>query len=593
MYTNKKNILQLVSLLMSYGIEHVVVSPGSRNAPIIHTLAEHPYFQCFTVVDERSAAFFAIGMIQKLQRPVAICCTSGTSLLNYGSGVAEAFYQHYPLLVISADRPQAWIGQMDGQTLPQPGIFNTLVNKSVQLPEINTSEEEWYCNRLINEALISLTGQKKGPVHINIPLSEPLFQFTTPQIPEVRKINYYPKDCTYTYTGLESDWNKYTKRLIIVGQSSLPGPARALLQKLAQQQNCIILAEHTGNLPYEEIIHNFDTLLYTLSPEEKKEMTPELLITTGGHIVSKRIKQFLRDNPPESHWHIDENGGIPDTFCTLTHVLEENIRGGFGRFLEKEFMAKYKKYKMRSTPPPTQVTITPLPFHSLWKEKSDRLQKQIEKEIQKTPFSDITVMNQILINLPKDSVLHLANSSPVRNAQLFTLNKKGIDVHCNRGVSGIDGSLSTAVGYAGVHQGPVFLVIGDLSYLYDSNILFNKPLPENLRILLINNNGGEIFRLLPGLNQSGQLESFISQSNPDRFLPAGKSWKVSSSTNITEKEVYNRIKKFITSAPDLKNTPDSLTEPEKYSQILHIDTSETDNAKIFKEFYHKLKNTRK
>ena len=179
MYSNKKNVLQLAALLREYGIDHVVVSPGSRIAPLTQTFSQHPAFKCFTVVDERSAAFFALGLIQKINRPVAVCCTSGTALLNFGSAVAEAFYQQLPLLVISADRPAAWIGQMDGQTLPQPGIFNTLVKKSVQLPEPVTEEDEWYCNRLINEALLELNHYGKGPVQINVPLSEPLFEFTT------------------------------------------------------------------------------------------------------------------------------------------------------------------------------------------------------------------------------------------------------------------------------------------------------------------------------------------------------------------------------------------------------------------------------
>jgi len=186
-----------VALLREYSIDYVVVSPGSRNAPIIQTLATNPYFHCFTVVDERSAAFFALGLIQKLQRPVAVCCTSGTALLNFGPAVAEAFYQRLPLLVISADRPAAWIGQMDGQTLPQPDIFNTLVKKSVQLPEPITEEDDWYCNRLINEALLELTHHGSGPVHINIPLSEPLFEFTVQELPAVSSHSLFRWYCQY------------------------------------------------------------------------------------------------------------------------------------------------------------------------------------------------------------------------------------------------------------------------------------------------------------------------------------------------------------------------------------------------------------
>ena len=191
MYSDKKNILQLVALLKEYDIRNIVLCPGSRNAPIVHTLANHPFFQCYSVTDERSAGFFATGLALQSGKPAAVCCTSGTALLNIHPAVAEAFYQQVPLVVISADRPSAWIGQMDGQTLPQPGVFNSLVKKSVNLPEIHTDEDEWYCNRLVNEALLELNHHGKGPVHINIPVSEPLFEITTEELPEVLVITLY------------------------------------------------------------------------------------------------------------------------------------------------------------------------------------------------------------------------------------------------------------------------------------------------------------------------------------------------------------------------------------------------------------------
>ena len=191
MYSDKKNILQLVALLIEHGVSNIVLCPGSRNSPIVHTLANHSFFNCHSVTDERSAGFFAVGLALHGGKPAAVCCTSGTALLNIHPAVAEAFYQKVPLVVISADRPAAWIGQMDGQTLPQPGVFGSLVKKSVQLPEIHTDQDEWYCNRLINEALLELNHHGKGPVHINVPISEPLFQFTTPELPKVRVITRY------------------------------------------------------------------------------------------------------------------------------------------------------------------------------------------------------------------------------------------------------------------------------------------------------------------------------------------------------------------------------------------------------------------
>ena len=223
MYTDKKNILQLAALLEAYGITRVVLCPGSRNAPIVHTLSNHPGFVCHAMTDERSAGYFALGLALNSGKPVAVCCTSGTALLNLHPAVAEAFYQKVPLIVISADRPAAWIGQMDGQTLPQPEVFRSLVKKSVNLPEIHTEEDEWFCNRLINEALLETNHHGKGPVHINVPVSEPLFNFTTEALPQVRVITRYQGLNVYDrdYNELIDRMNKYRKRMIVVGQMNL------------------------------------------------------------------------------------------------------------------------------------------------------------------------------------------------------------------------------------------------------------------------------------------------------------------------------------------------------------------------------------
>lgn len=270
MYTDKKNILQLAALLKAHGITKVVLCPGSRNAPIVHTLSNHPHFTCYAMTDERSAGYFAIGLALNGGNPVAICCTSGTALLNLHPAVAEAFYQHVPLVVISADRPAAWIGQMDGQTVPQPEAFRTLVKKSVNLPEIHTDEDEWYCNRLINEALLETNHHGKGPVHINIPISEPLFRFTTDALPEVRVItryhglNIYDRD----YNDLIDRMNKYRKRMVIVGQMNLIYLFEKRYTKLLYK-HFVWLTEHIGNRTTPGIpVKNFDTALHVM-PEEK------------------------------------------------------------------------------------------------------------------------------------------------------------------------------------------------------------------------------------------------------------------------------------------------------------------------------------
>ena len=316
MYSDKKNILQLVALLIEHGVSNIVLCPGSRNSPIVHTLANHSFFNCHSVTDERSAGFFAVGLALHGGKPAAVCCTSGTALLNIHPAVAEAFYQKVPLVVISADRPAAWIGQMDGQTLPQPGVFGSLVKKSVQLPEIHTDQDEWYCNRLINEALLELNHHGKGPVHINVPISEPLFQFTTPELPKVRVITRYQGLNVYDrkYDDLIERLNKYSKRMMIAGQMSLIYLFEKKICKLLYK-HFTWLSEHIGNRIVPGLpIKNFDAILYATPEEEKEKLVPELVITYGGHIVSKRLKEFLRKHPPKEHWHVSLDGEVADLF---------------------------------------------------------------------------------------------------------------------------------------------------------------------------------------------------------------------------------------------------------------------------------------
>jgi 2-succinyl-5-enolpyruvyl-6-hydroxy-3-cyclohexene-1-carboxylate synthase len=557
MYSNKKNVLQLAALLLEYGIDHVVVSPGSRIAPITQTLSQHPAFKCFTVVDERSAAFFALGLIQKLQRPVAVCCTSGTALLNFGSAVAEAFYQQLPLLVISADRPAAWIGQMDGQTLPQPGVFNTLVKKSVQLPEPITKEDEWYCNRLINEALLELTHHGNGSVQINVPLSEPLFEFTEKELPQVRTIRYsggYPKSLDNS-DYFRNQWAQSSKRMILVGQLPPDEKVRKVLEGVAKEWDCVILAEHTANVSSCPIIDNFDQIIYALPTEKWDEFAPDLLITFGGHVVSKRMKQFLRKQHPAQHWYLSADGSVPDLFQSLTDVIE----------MDENFFA------LLGSPKDQQATS----YNLIWKSESDKLKNRSKEYTATIPFSDLLVLKTLFPLLPEKTALQLGNSSTVRNAQLFDLNPE-IPVFCNRGTSGIDGSMSTAVGFAAIHPALTFLVIGDLSFFYDVNGLWNKHINKNLRILLVNNGGGEIFHLLPGLNKAESLDEHISY----RHNTGAKEWAMAMGFLYLSAENETELKENIITF--VSNTSDKPI-------LLETKTSMEINAEVFKAYYHNLK----
>lgn len=557
MYSTKKNVLELAALMLAHGVTDVVVSPGSRNAPIIQTLAQHPDFRCYTVVDERSAAFFALGLIQKLQRPVAVCCTSGTALLNFSSAVAEAFYQQLPLLVISADRPLEWIGQMDGQTLPQSGAFRSLVKRSVQLPEPKNEQEEWFCNRLINEALLDLTRRANGPVHINVPISDPLFDFSATQLPAVRTVSYTcAAPVLFNNNELSKQWQESTRKMVVVGQLLPDEKVKKQIQQLAAAGCCVVFAEHIANVACNDVVANFDEILYALPHEQYDAFTPDLLITIGGHIVSKRLKKFLRDQKPTHHWHVTLDGSMPDLFQSLTDILEcDNVN-----FLS--FLMEHSAQQSTS-------------FASLWKNQSEQLRKHQAAYCQTLPYSDLLIIKQLFPLLPANAALQLGNSSTIRNAQLFVLNTN-IPVYCNRGTSGIDGSVSTAVGFAAVSSAPTFLVVGDLSFFYDVNGLWNKHVSKNLRILLVNNGGGEIFHLLPGLNKAESLEGYISCSHTTGAKEWAEAMGIQYLSATNEDELCEGMGTFVN-----MDTQKAV--------LFEVKTQVDVNAAAFKAYYHHLK----
>ena len=455
MLSDKESVLQLASLLHAHGVRHAVLCPGSRCAPIVHTLLECGLFTCHRVTDERSAAFVALGLAQHSGNPAAVVCTSGTALLNMHPAVAEAYYQQVPLVVVSADRPAAWIGQRDGQTLPQPHVFGSLARRSVDVPEIHDGESAWHANRLINEALLECRHRVAGPVHINMPLSEPLYQFTTPQLPGVRAITR----CTALPRALPA------RTMLLFGQMHAP---------LDAPQGYLCVAENLSN---SRGIRRIDELV-----DDTSLPVPQLVITLGGHILSKKWKRYLRHNKVE-HWHVCPEGTVADTFCTLTHVLEMQ---------PADFL--------RALPPCADAT-----FADAWKRAENALPApDTEHDLA------LAATRAVMELLQPGDTLQLANSSAVRFAQRFPLTD-GVHVRCNRGTSGIEGSLSTAVGCAAAcAPARCLCIIGDLSFFYDMNALWNAVGRDNLRIVLLNNGGGRIFDTLPGMPAQGASHDAIA-----------------------------------------------------------------------------------
>ena len=554
MYSDKKSILQLAALLKAHGVRKLVLCPGSRNAAIVQTLANVEDFTCYAVTDERSAGFFAIGLSLQGGGPAAVCCTSGSALLNLHPAVAEAFYQQIPLLIISADRPSAWIGQMDGQTLPQQNVFGGLVKMSVNLPEVHTDEDEWYCNRLINEAILETTHHGKGPVHINVPISEPIYRFTVKELPSVRVINRYQGLNVYDrdYKELIDKLNQANKRMIIVGQMNLIYEFDKKFVK-PLYRNFVWLSEHLGNQTIPGIpIKNFDVAVSAMDETRQAQMAPDLLITYGGHMVSKQMKKYLRNHPPREHWHVSPDGKIADLFGCLTTVIEMDPF----EFLEKiAFLLDGK---------PTNYPL-------MWENWC-----KIIPEPQ-LPYSQISVTGDLIKALPTPCALHLANSSTVRYAQLFKI-ASDVEVCCNRGVNGIEGSLSTAIGYATASTKLNFVIIGDLSFFFDMNALWMPHFHHNLRILLLNNEGGEIFHTLPGMDKTSQSRPYITAEHQT----SAKGW--------TEERGFHYTK--VTNADEWQDALSLFASPEEHPQamLLEVYTDKGEDTQLLREYYKSIKN---
>ena len=455
MYSNKANVNILTSLLVAHGIRHAVVCPGSRNAPIVHNLHECPAIQCYPVTDERSAGFYALGMVQALGEPVAVCVTSGTALLNLAPAVAEAFYQERPLVVISADRPPQWIDQQDGQTLPQGDALGRFVKRSVTLPECvpyidfnvkesHDEEERWYCNRLVNEALIV----RHAPVHINVPISEPLFDFSVPSLPQERKITLLSSDMTpQTLSHVCRMFMQAKRPMLIAGQPWNP---------------------------------NMDEAVSLVADNE--EYVPDFVLYTGGSIVSKSLKRFLRK--AKETWVVNRTGTVTDTFQNVTHVLQG----------EGDVVADQVRFLLEKQPHP---------FVQLWEELLAKVRQHAETY--EPRYSQMAVV-KCFENTADDIAIHYGNSTAIRLANIYARHP----VWCNRGVNGIEGTLSTAAGFSVVTDDRVACVLGDLSFFYDQNALWNQNLRGNLRILLLNNGKGGIFNMLPGLEKSPARNGLVA-----------------------------------------------------------------------------------
>ena len=487
----KKELAQLViSACHQFEIDTVVISPGSRNAPLTIGFSNHPAIETLSVVDERCAAFFAMGIAQQKRKPVAIVCSSGSALLNYYPAIAEAFYSQIPLVVISADRPKHLIDVGDGQTIRQENVFKNHILYSANL--IDEDSQIKNNSNLLVEALQTAIN-KKGPVHINVPFDEPLYE-TVDKLSEFAFSSVVSKEIQQSvkFEKLASVWNSSTKKMILVGSSFPNAELQKILDIYIEDKSVLIFTETTSNLYHPKFVNSIDKLIFPLSEEEFKELQPDVLVTLGGLVISKKIKQFLRKYQPKHHWHIDELRAF-DTYFTLDKFIQENPIEVLNQFLK--FTEKVDS-----------------DYQPQWLLKKEKRDLKHQEYLLDSEYSDLKTFEAVLKTIPNNSQVQISNSSTIRYSQLFDVNPT-LRIFCNRGTSGIDGSTSTAIGASLVDEKQTVFITGDLSFFYDSNALWNTNIPKNFRIIILNNAGGGIFRFIPGPLTTNAAEYFETPHN--------------------------------------------------------------------------------
>jgi 2-succinyl-5-enolpyruvyl-6-hydroxy-3-cyclohexene-1-carboxylate synthase len=537
-YSDKENINILCAVMLGHGITRAVVCPGARNAPIVHNFNECPQVTCYPVTDERSAGFFALGMIEQLGEPVAVCVTSGTALLDLAPAVAEARHRHLPLVVISADRPMAHIGQQMGQTIDQPGALSRFTLMDVNLIEPHDDLTRWHCNRMANEALIA--AKRGGPVHINVPYDEPLFNFTVPSLPQERII--WSTDILADNNALQKAFQpllQASRPMLVIGQLPQGIVTHEILHHLVPQMAVLVesLSSDDGGVLFDEMLPLI---------ENNPDFEPNYVIYMGGTLVSKRIKAYLRKLTDVPMIQVCEDDEIHDTFGHLTQVIQ---------------CAPQIALRALANLMNNEIGI---PFARLWYENLDVVHWHFE--FLKPDFSQMLAVKLALQSareLDQPFVLHFANSQPVRLANLFARQH----VCCNRGVNGIEGTTSAAAGCAAVTDDRVLCVTGDLSFFYDQNALWNSHLRGNLRILLLNNGGGGIFSQLPGLENSPARDEMVAACHTTRAEGCCRQHGVEYRTAHGSEDLYSGITWLVQDDSDSPRLLEVVTDMERDSRV--------------------------
>lgn len=546
----------VVDLLAQHGVSEAVVSPGSRNAPILVALARtHHAIRTTCVIDERCAAFVALGMASTSGCPVALVCTSGSAMLNYAPAIAEAYYRCVPLIVISADRSEEMIDQDDSQTIRQRGALDNIVKRSYDIGYLITAEKQWYANRVVNDAIIMATSGRRGPVHINVQIDNPVYSVYEER--SQRMISLLAPQRSLSSEALTDIAGRLakSKKVLIVAGFMEPSPElNKALRRMANMPNVVVMCETIANLHSQDFISSIDSVLSIMSAEERSALSPDVVLTLGGALVSRMIKQYLRAAEVKEHWHVGVTSTTVDCLKHLTMRIDMEPSDFFVELVsamsaDGEVMSDYARR---------------------WRILADKAFSLHQSYVMRSPWSDMKAFHVVLPKIPRGWNVQFSNGTPIRYAQLFAREYHRCD--CNRGVSGIDGCTSTAIGASlAAPERTTLLVTGDMSASYDLGALSMRCVTNRMKIVVIRNGGGGIFRFVESTRVLSEVEELfcVEPKLPLKELACGYGWNF----YTAESEVSLRAV-----------LPDFMADTECPS-ILEINTPSEVSAEVLRGYF--------
>jgi 2-succinyl-5-enolpyruvyl-6-hydroxy-3-cyclohexene-1-carboxylate synthase len=562
-----RQINKIPQICTRLGVQNFIISPGSRSAPLTVAFSRHPDCCCRVVIDERAAGYVALGLAQQSGQPVGLVCTSGTAALNYGPAIAEAYYQQIPLLVFTADRPPEWLDQRDNQTIQQRGIHAAHCRATFELPVDTTHKDaQWHLERIISQAIHKAIGPVAGPVQINVPLREPLYSsaeqeaLSLEQPKVIVSLPMQPTLSRSTWESLLRRWKRANRKLIIVGMHKPERALRQALYLLSQVPTVAVIADITSNIyPDGSQLYHSDLILTTRREATLQELAPDLLVTLGGQVVSKALTLFLRDKRASTHWHIEASGEAVDTYQSLTHLIPVEPS-----YFCESLLRLNQKHAEGSTSG----------YAALWHGLEMEARSFLADFLAQAPFGEFQAMAKVMQALPPDSRLQLGNSMSIRYAN-YLAHLPGMKlqaINANRGTSGIDGTVSTAVGAALATNEITTLITGELAFFYDRNGLWHEHLPPNLRLVILNNHGGGIFKLIDGPKrlQPAERERYF-------FTPHPLTARRTAADHGCDYIHCNSLISLQQALPD-------FFAPRERAIILEIETDSEVNTKLFQQF---------